>query len=94
MLLKWILSVIGRIYETVELFLVQKERKPDIPFPVSRFIGGIKNIAPSVRSGGAQEKNDERRWCMLIYNKAREQSPEAANALLQIQIACGLWLDR
>lgn len=31
---------------------------------------------------------------MLIYSKAREQSPEAANAVLQIEIAGGLWCDR
>lgn len=57
----------------------------------SHFVVGIKNIAPS---GGVDETGDEVRWCMLIYIKAREQSPEAANALLQVQIACGLWRDR
>lgn len=31
---------------------------------------------------------------MLIYREAREQSPEAANALSQIEIAGGLWRDR
>lgn len=34
------------------------------------------------------------RGCMLIYSEAREQSPAAANTLLQIQIAPGLWCDR
>lgn len=34
------------------------------------------------------------RCCMLIYSKAREQSPEAANAVPQIEIAGGLWCDR
>lgn len=34
------------------------------------------------------------RCCMLIYSKAREQSPEAANAVPQIEIAGGLWCDQ
>lgn len=31
---------------------------------------------------------------MLIYSKAREQRLEGAEALLQIEIAGGLWCDR
>lgn len=31
---------------------------------------------------------------MLIYSEAREQSPAAANTVLQIQIAPGLWCDQ
>lgn len=39
-------------------------------------------------------ERDGVRCCMLIYSKAREQSPEAANAVLQIEIAGSLWCDR
>lgn len=66
-------------------------------YPVSQtdrlFHVGIRNIAPSEMRGDV-ENGYGVRWCILIYNKAREQSPEAANAVLQIQIADGLWCDR
>lgn len=72
-----------------------EKKNTTLPFPVlptgRHFIVEIKNIASS---GGVDEKSDEFWRRMLIYNKAREQSPEAANALLQVQIACGLCRDR
>ena len=54
------------------------------------------NSAPLAKRGDVEKKksSDGVRWCMLIYSKAREQSPEAANAVLQIEIADGLWCDR